>query len=281
MSVSPTILAKLRSLPPLPQVAQQVLAIVRDPEYSIDTLVAVVRTDPALTARLLRLCNAASYGRVGDVRTVGDAVAYLGTRNLVKLVLVSCASTLFQAAGNSQYADAACLWRHSLAVATGAQWLARRGGCEQPDAAFTAGILHNVGKIVLSQLEPARSVEVAPGADLCELEQRWFGIDHATAAGVVAETWQLPGELRFALGHHHDPAAWSDDSPLPALLATADVLAMQQGDSHPLLTPPEMPIAAVSRLQLDRADLEAAAAAVQNELRQHAELLNLARLTSR
>jgi HD-like signal output (HDOD) protein len=275
------IVTRLRNMPPLPQVAQRVLAIVRDPEYSVDALVAVVRTDPALTARLLRLCNSALFRRTGEIRSIGDAVAYLGTRHLVKLVLVSCASTVFRSTASSAYTDANALWRHTFAVATAAQWLAWRGGLEQPDAAFTAGILHNVGKVVLSQMTPA-SGDLPDGcADLCTAERHWFGIDHAAAAGVVGDAWQLPRELRFALRHHHDPASWTDPSPLPALLATADDLVLGLGIANPLpfATPP--PTAAAQHLHLEPSDLEAASSALQEDLQRHAELLNLDRFTDR
>lgn len=275
------IVARLRNMPPLPQVAQRVLAIVRDPEYSVDALVAVVRTDPALTARLLRLCNSALFRRSGEVRSIGDAVAYLGTRHLVKLVLVSCASTVFRNTGSSAYTEPNRLWQHTFAVATAAQWLAFRGGLEQPDAAFTAGILHNVGKVVLSQTTPASTSLPDACADLCAAERHWFGIDHATAAGVVADAWHLPRELRFALRHHHDPAAWSGPSPLPALLATADDLVASLGIANPLPFVPAVPTAAAQRLHLEPADLDAAAAALQEDLARHAELLNLDRFGDR
>src|SRR5207237_1434487 len=108
----------------LPNVAQRVLQIVRDPEYSIDTFVCVVKTDPALTSRILRLCNSSLFGVSREVTTVGDAVAYIGTRNVVKLVLVTCTANYFKAARGTGFASPRELWRHSMACATACQFLA-------------------------------------------------------------------------------------------------------------------------------------------------------------
>ncbi len=93
MSQLVQVMRTLRSMPPLPNVAQRVLQILRDPEYSIDGLVQVVRTDPSLTTRILKLCNSSLYSLSHEIASVSDAVAYLGTRNLVKLVLVSCTAS--------------------------------------------------------------------------------------------------------------------------------------------------------------------------------------------
>src|SRR5678815_4963252 len=96
MSQMVQIMRALRSMPPLPNVAQRVLQIVREPDYSIDNLVSVVKTDPALTTRILKLCNSSLFGVSREVTTVADAVAYIGTRNLVKLVLVTCTASYFK-----------------------------------------------------------------------------------------------------------------------------------------------------------------------------------------
>lgn len=277
------IVGALKAMPPLPHVALRVLEVVRDPEYSIDALVALVRTDPSLTARILKLCNSALYGLHREVGTVADAVAYLGTRNLVKLVLVSCSSTHFGRTHTSPYADAEMLWRHTFAVATASQWLANRCGYAQADLAFTAGILHNIGKVVLSQtVDAATFPATLIGASHSAVEAALFGIDHAAAAGVVVDTWGLPRELRRAVRSHHDAEQLAAESPLPAILNLADTLTLRDGIGNPF---PGLPLpiepAVVARLHLQPEDLESASAHVAGELQRNTDLLNLGSLLGR
>jgi HD-like signal output (HDOD) protein len=280
----------LRSMPPLPDVAFRVLQIVRDPEYSIDTLVSVVRTDPALTTRILKLCNSSLFGLSREITTVSDAVAYIGTRNLVKLVLVTCTSGYFKSAKGSGFGDAATLWHHTLACATACQSLAEQSGYDQPATAYTAGILHNVGKVALSQvvdlelLNKIAGEPTAPGpdADWVARERALFGLDHAAAGGLVTESSNLPIELRRAVRHHHDPAQLQSDENLVALLHVADQTALQMGIG---VVFPDMDYSistlALEQLHLTDADIETLKAGVAEDLRRSAELLNLDGLPGR
>lgn len=277
------IVRTLRTMPPLPHVALRVLETVRDPDYSIDELVGLVRTDPSLTARILKLCNSALYGRSIEVATVSDAVAYLGTRNLVKLVLVSCAANHFSQVGNSKYTEPKTLWRHTFACAVACQWLANRSGFPQSDTAFTAGILHNIGKIALSQMaDDSLLAGVEAEGSHADVERKLFGIDHATAAGVVVDAWGLPRDLRRAVRGHHDEQEIGGESPLAAILNLGDTLVLAAGIGNPF---PQLPLtvstAALDRLHLTMADMETATAHVAAELERSAELLNLGLLAGR
>ncbi len=277
----------LRSMPPLPNVAQRVLAIVRDPDYSIDNLVGVVRTDPALTTRILKLSNSSLFGIAREVTTVSDAVAYIGTRNLVKLVLVTCTAAYFQAARGRGFAAPAELWRHTLACATACQFLAERCGYEQPATAFTAGILHNVGKVAISQviapevLEGIDGLPAPDGGDWVDREKAALGIDHATASGIVTDNWNLPVELRRAVRQHHDHGLLNQDE-LTCILHVADQTCLRLGIGAAFPTM-DYAVDAAARgvLHLGDDDLEAVAAHVTEELTRSAELLNLDALDGR
>ncbi|MCA8950771.1 MAG: HDOD domain-containing protein [Planctomycetes bacterium] len=272
----------LRTTPPLPSVAFRILEVVRDPDYSIDTLVDLVRTDPSLTARVLRLTNSALFGVPNEITSVGDAVSYVGTRNLVKLVLVCCAANHFRQASTSIYGDPGTLWRHSFAVATASQWIARRCGYAETDTAFTAGILHNVGKVALSQaMDDTVPNVVTPQESHCATEAEMFGIDHAAAAGVVAGTWSLPRELTMAIRNHHSEREVAKHA-LAAILGLADDLVLGLGIGNPFPSIELRPSAlAMERLQLTAEDLENAGAHVRTELEQNTELLNLNGVSNR
>jgi len=281
MSQLVQIMRTLRTMPPLPNVAQRVLQIVRDPEYSMDTLVQVVRTDPALTTRILKLCNSSLYGLAQEISTVATAVAYLGSRNMVKLVLVSCTASYFKAVKTTSFGSAAELWKHTIAGAAACQFLAERCNYQQPSTAFTAGIVHNVGKIALSQVVDDAAFAAALAtrshtAPYVEVERKLLGLDHATAGGIVTESWNLPSDLRRAVRNHHDPALIESDGDLTALLHIADhaVLGMGIGVGIPDLDYRPLP-EALGKLQLSEADLVAVREHVAAELVRSAELLNL------
>lgn len=282
------ILRAVKTVRPLPDVAMRVLRIVKDPEYSIDELVAVVRTDPTLVARVLRLCNSARTGLDRPIVAIGDAITYLGSRNLVQMVLVTCSAGMFAGSRGSSYADPTELWRHSMACAFVCQALAARTGEAAPTSAFTLGILHDVGKIALSIVADdtrfVATIDDPANAELehVALERCVFGVDHAAVAGLVAEHWQLPADLGEALRGHHDDALLRGSSPLPAMLHVADQLALRAGIGNafpraPVLIAP----AAMSRLRLGDSDLVRLVETLERELKAAAELLNLQGATGR
>jgi len=271
------ILDSLKAIPPLPDVAQRLLAMVNDPDYEIDAVVDLVRHDPTLTARLLRLVNSAMFGNARAITTVPEAIAYAGTRNLVKIVLVSCTASQFAATPTSRYADPGELWRHTLGCAFTSQHLAARVALD-PSLAFTAGVLHNVGKIALARHGAAWRADLADSVteevhDLCAIERQSFGVDHAHAAAVVATAWQLPAELAEPLATHHDdePA-----TPLAAVLDLADTLTLAAGIGNPVAprSPSPRP-ASLELLELDAGDLQTATAHLMVEMQRCQELLNL------
>lgn len=279
------VIRTLRTMPPLPDVAHRVLQIVNDPEYSLDSLVQVVRVDPALTSRILTLCNSSLHGLSREITTVSEAVAYLGTRNLVKLVLVTCTVAYHRGAQHDGYGGPRELWRHSLACAHACQITAEFCGYDQPGTAFTAGILHNIGKIAVVQIaggaaaapDPTRSGAAPAPTQHLELERQWLGIDHAAASGIVAECWGLPADLRRAVRNHHDGNLIRKDGELTALLHVADTLVLGMGIGNPFPSIGQQVLPeALDRLHLADSDLPGIIARVDVELGRSAELLNLA-----
>lgn len=272
----------LKTMAPLPTVARRVLSIVGDPEYKIDSLVHIVRTDPSLTGRILKLTGSALYALENEITSVGQAMVFIGTRNLIKLVMLSCSEASFANAKKSRLIDPRDVWRHSIACAAGSQWLALRCGGVSPDTAFTAGVLHDVGKIAMSQtLDDHDAESFVPTADgplhdHTQFETALFGMHHAEAAGVVASAWRLPSELAHAMRSHHDADELAGASPLPAILNVADTLALAMGLGNPF---PDVSLAiapaALSRLRIDPAEVtELFQAHVNHELEQWSEVLN-------
>lgn len=268
-------------IPPLPEVAMRVLEIVNDPEFRIDSLVAVVRTDPTLTGRLLKLCNSSMYALPREVTSVSDAVGFLGTRTLVKLVVAACAQRYYKDADSGYHDRPGTIWRHSVCCGIAAQTIAEISKAVDVGAAFTAGILHNIGKVVLARLldcDAARLhtlVEQSNGDHLL-VERALAGIDHAAAGGLIADRWLLPTDLRRAVKHHHDPEKILEDNPLTAVVHIADLVAIQVGGAtaidafaHPVA--PE----ALTRLQIGDEVMDLVRLQVVDETRRSKELLKL------
>lgn len=289
MEVTQEILRAAKTVRPLPDVAHRVLGIVQTPDYAIDDLVAVVRTDPTLVARVLRLCNSARTGLDRPVTSIADAITYLGSRNLVQLVLVTCSAGMFAGSKGSLYSDPKALWQHSISCAFACQAIATRTGEVAGTTAFTLGILHDVGKIALSRVtDEARLLTTLAESDAgltldhVALELKAFGCDHAAAAGLVAEHWQLPASLAEALRGHHDERILAGSNSLAAIVHIADQLTLRNGIGNafpraPTLISPH----ALARLNLREADLDKLSESLTRELAKATELLNLDVATGR
>ena len=225
----------IERMPPLPDAAVQILSIVNDPEYSLDGLVSVVRTDPTLTARILRTCNSSLFSLNRKVSSVSEAVSFLGTRNLVKIVVATCTSAYYRRSGSGIYMSPMEIWRHSIACGITCQILAEQSGLDEASSAFTAGILHNIGKIAISQFMdslvagPQSAQSTKDEKDFLQYERNLCTMDHAVAASLVLDRWLLPSHLRRAIRNHHDEQLIAVDPELTAIVHISDILCLQQG----------------------------------------------------
>ncbi|MEW6743072.1 MAG: HDOD domain-containing protein [Planctomycetota bacterium] len=227
------IIAGISELPTFPAVAMKVLRTVRDPTYTTDELTAAISLDAAITAKMLKLCNSSYWGLRCPVGTVQEAVVFLGQRTILNLVLVSCAADMFRDSGGGYIMDPGALWRHSVGCAIGADLLARRSSNVSPDKAFTAGLFHDVGKIVLNEHMRAQLPEVlqrcAEGRTFVEAEREVLGLHHGEIGGLLVESWDFPEELVQAVRFHHEPCLAGEHQSLAVLAHVADILCLTMG----------------------------------------------------
>ncbi len=225
-------LQKFKDLPTLPDVVAKVTRTVANPLASADDLNQVISLDQALTFKVLRLANSAYYGFPHEITTITQAVTILGFNTIRNLALsVSVHKLLFGGKERDLFSPRD-FWKHCVATAVCARLLARRVGYKSEDNAFTAGLLHDIGKAVLDKIAHDDFVKALKesqegGLPLWECEVRHCGIDHATLGGVIADLWNLPRELKTAVEFHHRPSAAGSVDVLVAVVHVANELCRE------------------------------------------------------
>ena len=189
-------------LPTLPVVAHQVMSATGEDEGSFKTLSGIVEKDPSLTMKLLGLANSVLYGQQREVSSIHRAISVVGTQTLRRLAL--CAFVKASWANDAVHEH---FWRHSIAVAFGTSFLSEHDDDVSADDAFCAGLLHDVGILVLECVLPEayREVElrlVEPGCRE-DVEQNLLGVDHTQVGAWFGHRWQLPRVLIEGIGRHH------------------------------------------------------------------------------
>lgn len=217
-------------LPPLPQAAQKALALVRDPETNAGELADVICMDQVLTTLLLRWANSAIYGMQNRVGSISQSVIVLGMDTVHNIILASSVAAFLDRPLPGYDLRRGELWRHALGVAVGAKMIAKRKG-GSPDEAYHAGLLCDVGKLVIDRLLRASGI---PAGDLrrynfIDIERVQFGVDHATLGGEMANRWRLPESLRAAIAYHHAPQAAGEHLKIAATVHIADSVMMMLG----------------------------------------------------
>lgn len=219
------VVSRVGELPAIPAVVTEVMELTSDPDVSVSAVSSLIERDPVLTAKLLKLSNSAYYGMRQVVGTLKLALVILGVREVRNMVLgISCIDT-FRDEDTEILLGQEGLWRHSLLVAGIAKKLGAHLGLSHQGEDFIAGLIHDIGKLVLwRQLgqEYREIYERAKREGLClhQLEEDVLGFNHADVAAALAESWNLPETLAFALGAHHpDKDRMPVDGPAPKLAA--------------------------------------------------------------
>ena len=234
------LIATLGDLPSSPSVVSAVIGMTTDLNTDLGKLGQVLSADQALTAKVLRLSNSSFYGRLKTVGTINEAIMILGFYTLRSLVIASSTHSLYQQKDPTKYLPT--LWEHSLGTAVAARLLGRRLKHPQLEEAFICGILHDIGKLVLTQKLSGEYALVRESLkadeDWCPHEKEQFGFNHVDVGVVLLEKWNFPRALTEAIGMHHREPAAAPDRPatLTQLIWLANpistvVLSGQQSES--------------------------------------------------
>lgn len=227
---------QLQRLPTLPSVLAGLLDAAADPEASALELGKYIAADQSLTAALLRLVNSASYGFSRQINSVTDAIVLLGFGEVRNLVLTASAFGAVPKGRDAAHRTA--LWRHALATAIAADRAARALRWPSGGGYYSAGLLHDIGKVALDALYPqsyglARKEASAGRRAVIAVETEVLGFDHAEAGAALAAHWQLPASICAAIRFHHRPGHDGEKPSAAALIALADAIAHQAGMGDP------------------------------------------------
>lgn len=260
-----------KSLGSYAPVLDEIEAVLQSPQCSLASVGEAIEKDPDLTARLLMLGNSAFYGFATRLSTVAEAVSLIGIQQVQDLIMAS--SIIDQFAGMSpEFINMESFWRHSLACGTGARLLALEKRLPKADKFFVAGLLHDVGRLVLFLQAPAAAQRVfetyqADHRSLQESEQSVLGYDHQAIAAALLQRWSYPDVLVQAVGCHHTPEMITAGRMESAVVHFADYLvhAMQIGSSGERHIPALHP-RAWETLGLTESSLEALMSAVDEQM---------------
>jgi len=238
-------IANVRNLPTPPIVFHQIQKVLNDPKVSASQIASILAEDPAMSVKVLKLTNSAFYGLSREIDSVKQAVVIIGLEAVRNLVLSASVLDMFkQKDADQEFQE--IFWRHSLAVAVCGRLLARKvrsRGIIDPDGAFSAGLLHDVGKIIMCCFLPEEYAKFVAAREQDKesstflLEEKALGYNHCQVGAILGTQWKLPTRLIQAVSYHHHPQLSDEDDPTAYLIHIADFLARKafaESENSPL-----------------------------------------------
>jgi putative nucleotidyltransferase with HDIG domain len=238
MTQAESVVQKVKDLAALPQVVHQIIHLTNNPNASVKDLERLISIDQGMSMRVLNTVNSAYYGFSRKIASIKDAVVLLGFKAVRNLAMTVSVFDLFVGKTDRQNLRRGKWWRHSIDTALCARLIASQVAGVSPDEAYTAGLLHDIGKPLLDRYggAPYEQVEdlVAQGVPELAAERQVYGCDHAEVGRAVSQHWGFPEKLVEAIGcHHTESANGLGDAPLTAVVALANFVAhlLRQSDA--------------------------------------------------
>lgn len=228
MMTAKDIVKKYSDTKTLPHVAIKVTQLVNDERSTMRDFEEVIKLDPVLVTRLLRLVNSPYFGLVQKVESISKAVVFCGMKQLRNLVAVEALHRMFQ--GGDEFFSREKLWLHSATVAILAEMIARRIFAISAEDVFLAGIIHDIGLVAEDQVagellrEAAKAVQQGKG-DLLQCEQEIIGTNHCEVGVALARDWKLPDEVLKAIRYHHDTSRKMPLKSVASIVLLAEYMA--------------------------------------------------------
>lgn len=230
MSIASEIVERIDAIGTVPTAVAQIFGLINNPKTTMSDFERVVRPDVGLTANLLRCANSAYYRGSREITSVKDAISRMGMRRVFEVAAGASFAKAVPSVLTGYGTSAVNYWEHSVAVAVLADRLGREAGFTYPDLAFTAGLLHDLGKIVVATwLDTNTSLRVPEGGLVnLELEHELIGANHAEFGEALCQKWNLPKDIGGAARWHHTPG----DAPSATLRYLATVVLVADEAAH-------------------------------------------------
>ncbi len=231
------IIQDLGQIPTMPTIAAKVMQIVNNPKSNAEDVAKFIAKDVALTSKVLRLANSAFYGIPRTISSVNSAIVILGFNTIRSLVLSASVLKMFPSTPGTVTFDRKAFWKHSFMVSIASRMIAqiyRKKKMVDLEMAFSAGLLHDIGKLILEQFSnaeymPVLRLAVEKKLPLYQVEKSLLGITHAEVSGLLVDKWQMPMELKSPIVMHHTPLQERDMPEMTAICHYANHLAHLKG----------------------------------------------------
>lgn len=252
-------------LPSFPQVAAKLLEVSKDETASLTDLSKIVETDPGISVRVLEIVNSALYGLGRKITALSEAVVFLGLDEIKKLAIGMTVFEKMFKSGHAEQFDRLLFWRHCLSVAVLSKEIAKATGYPDPEEAYIAGLLHDIGKVFLD-IQGQRNYgdfiqALSLSVDLIiEKERNFIGLGHDDVGAFFCSRWKLPEKLTLAVKYHHQPfehlALSREETLLISIVSLSNFLCWTQGiGSFDLVRPPVLPPEVEKTINLDQIDI--------------------------
>jgi HD-like signal output (HDOD) protein len=278
------IVESIGQLPALPTIMARLIAVVNSPDTSAEDAAELIEKDPALTTKVLRLANSAFYGMPRSVSSVSSSVVILGFNTLKSLVLGASVINLFPQKGEKSAFDRVRFWKHSIVCAMVARNIAQSimsTAFLDPQSAFCAGIMHDIGKLIFELFTPQDYAKVCAyskekNIPILEAETSLLGTTHAEIGRILADKWALPIDLEQTIVYHHAPqSAKSIGAIVPAIhLADSITHGLNCGLWDEEALPSEWNLAR-STLSINDAQYQAIVGSIKNEVEKYKEYFSI------
>jgi HD-like signal output (HDOD) protein len=226
--------ASIRDLPPMPNSVGRVLALLANLDCDMKELVDVLSCDPAIVAQVIKVSNSSLFGGRQEIGSINLAITRLGLRTIRSVVVAASTRNLFPMDSSRKGLLGRVLWEHSVQTGLAGRRVAEFTGCADPDEAFAAGVLHDIGKVILLLNKPDEFIlvqqQLEKGAtESVAAERKVLGFDHCLVGDRLLDNWGMPPSLRSVARWHHQPEMAGPLAPLVQVVTCADLLCQKLG----------------------------------------------------
>ncbi len=224
-------LDEINNVPPLKPVPSKILSLLKNQNIDIKKLAGLIKKDPSLTANILKYANSSFFGFKQKVNSIQQIISLIGIREIKKLTLIYAVKSRISKDLTGYGISSSQLWKHSISTAIGAQFLAQLKGIFPSDNAFTAGILVDLGKIVLNDfiikkgLNLFENIKDKNSFSLHKIEKELLGITHSEIAAILLDRWDFPEDIVISINFHHSPSHAPKYRELTSVIHLSDLVS--------------------------------------------------------